>query len=342
MDYTLSRKDDVVLYKLSFPGLYPVAKLSGAMSGGKVSASTADTVKWQASFNYVGDDLASGDVVRIAAVLDNGYEREERTIGTFKAFYGKRKGRSKSFSCYALTKVADSARYHQPYSAAAGDDAFDHVAAVLASCGLRLACRPGESHAIRSAKTYLPEEYTKLDIINDLLDGAGFLAADTDAYGNVVVRRSSLTPAVASIVFEEGKASIVKPDAETECDWADVANVVIVYCSTSDEEVLRAVAVNDDPADPFSTAARGENVRVESMSDAESQSVVDAKAAQLLAEERSRLDAVTIEHAYRPLALFDPVRLRIDGEDGVYSVQSIDMSLDRGLMCTTRARRFLT
>ena len=69
MDYTLSRRDDLLIKKLSFPGLFPIGELSGTLSNGTVSGSDSSTIKWQCSFNYVGDDLQDGDTIAIYAVL---------------------------------------------------------------------------------------------------------------------------------------------------------------------------------------------------------------------------------------------------------------------------------
>lgn len=342
MDYSLSRRDEVILRKLSFPGLFPIADLRGSMSNGKVSGSDSNTIKWQCSFDYIGDDLYDGDTISISVLLDNGYEQEEVRLGTFRVFAGNTSGNSTAFSGYALTKVADNTRFREPYSVAAGDDPFDHIQSILEGVGLRLAYRPDEEHSVRTSKSYLPEDYTKLDIINDLLDCAGYLAADNDVYGNVIIRQSTPTPNYSSVVFEEGEASIVEDDPEIERDWEDVANVVVVTCENADDTVLRGIAVNDSVTDKMSTLYRGEVVRCETMQDADTQDVVDQKSISLLAEERSKLEAVTIKHAYRPIGLFDPIHIKLGEVNAVYSVQSIDISLDAGLLTSTRSRRYLT
>ena len=341
MDYSLSRNDEVILRKLSFPGLFPIADLGGSMSNGKVSGSDANTIKWQCNFDYIGDDLEDGDTISISALLDNGYEQEEVRLGTFRVFTGNMSGNSTAFNGYALTKVADNTRFREPYSVAAGDDPFDHIQSILKSVGLHLAYRPDEEHSVRTSKSYLPEDYTKLDIINDLLDCAGYLAADTDTYGNIIIRQSTPTPNYSSVVFEEGEASIVEDDPEIERDWEDVANVVIVTCENADDTVLRGIAVNDSVTDKMSTLYRGEVVRCETMQDADTQDVVDQKALSLLAEERSKFEAVTIKHAYRPINLFDPIHIKIKKVNNVYTVQSMDISLDAGLITSTRSRRYL-
>lgn len=341
MDYSLPRKDEVIIQRLSYPGLFPIADLNGALDNGEISGSTANTIKTQCSFDYQGDDIHDGDTIGISVLLDNGHEQEVDRIGTFRIFSSDAEGRRRSFNGYSLTKIADSARFFEPYSVPAGDDPFDHIIGILDSVGLRVAYRPDGSHSVRSAKSYLPEKYTKLDIVNDLLDCAGYLAADTNEYGYVIFRKSVPTPDFSSVVFEEGEASIVEDDPKIERDWEDVANVVIVTCETADDEVLRGIAVNDSLIDTMSTVFRGEIVRTESMQDADSQEIVDAKAASLLAEERSKLEAVNIVHAYRPLGLFDPMHVRVGGVDSVYTVQSFKLALDVGLKMNTRGRRFV-
>lgn len=340
MDYTLSRKETIILKKLSFPGLFPIADLNDSMSGGSLSASTGNTIKWQGSFSYIGDDLEDGDTVAISVLLDNGYEQEERRLATLRMFAGNLSGNSTSFNGYALTKIADNTRFPNPYSVAAGSDPFECIKEILDGVGLKAAYYP-TGHTVRTSKSYLPEDYTKLEIVNDLLDCAGYLAADTNEYGYVVFRQSTPTPNYSSIVFEEGEASIVEDDPEIERDWEDVANVVIVTCENADDVVLRGIAVNDSTTDKMSTLYRGEVTRVESMQDADSQSVVDEKAKALLSEERSKPEAVTIKHAYRPINLFDPIHIKLGKVNNIYTVQSINISLDAGLKTTTRSRRYV-
>lgn len=341
MDYTLSRRDDLIIRKLSFPGLFPIADLDGSLKNGSIQGSDSKTIKWQCSFDYVGDDLEDGDTIAIFALLDNGYEQEEIRLGTFRMFSGDTNGNEKSFNGYALTKLADCTTYREPFSVPAGSNTFDVIEEILSTVGLRLAYKPDENHTTRESKSYLPEDYTKLEIINDLLDCAGYLAADTDVYGNAIIRQSTPTPEYSSIVFEEGEASIVEDDPNIERDWEDVANVVIVVCENADDEVFRGIAVNDSLTDTMSTVFRGEVVRTESMQDADSQEVVDAKAISLLMEECSKLEAVNITHAYRPLNLFDHVHIRIGKINNVYTVQSMDISLDVGLKTDTRVRRYI-
>lgn len=341
MDYTLSRRDDLIIRKLSFPGLFPIADLDGSLKNGSIQGSDSKTIKWQCSFDYVGDDLEDGDTIAIFALLDNGYEQEEIRLGTFRMFSGDTNGNEKSFNGYALTKLADCTTYREPFSVPAGSNTFDVIEEILSTVGLRLAYKPDENHTTRESKSYLPEDYTKLEIINDLLDCAGYLAADTDVYGNAIIRQSTPTPEYSSIVFEEGEASIIEDDPNIERDWEDVANIVIVTCENADDEVFRGIAVNDSLTDTMSTVFRGEVVRNESMQDADSQEVVDAKAISLLMEECSKLESVNITHAYRPLNLFDPVHIRIGKINNVYTVQSMDISLDVGLKTDTRVRRYI-
>lgn len=345
MDYTVSRRDDVRLVKVSYPGLFPVSELSGSLSGGSVSGSADATIKWLARFDYVGNDLSDGDCIRVIADLDNGYERDSVTLGTFRVYAGNSSeagNRLKtSYSAYALTKIASDARYRLPYNVAAGDDALDHVVAILSSVGLRLAYRPDGSHPVRTSHSYLPEDYTKLDIANELLDMCGYLSADTDESGYVIIRESSPTPVHSPVSISEGENSIIEEESMTERDWGGLSNVITGIVDNADGEPMRSTIVCDDPANPLSTVARGEVCRTESFSDVESLDILNAKLAVLLSNEMSRLESIKAKCAYVPLRLFGAVRVKKGSIDGVYTIQSLDISLDKGLMTDFRARRFL-
>lgn len=345
MDYTVSRRDSVRLVKVSYPGLFPVADLTGSLSNGSVSGSADSAIKWMAKFDYEGSDLEDGDCVRIIADLDNGYEQESVTIGTFRVYAGNASESSRrtntSFSAYALTKIANDARFRVPYSVAAGDNALDHVESILKSVGLRLAYKPATVHAARTSHSYLPEDYTKLGIVNELLEMCGYLSADTDENGYVIVRESSPTPGYASISLAEGSRSIIQEDSVTERDWEGICNVITGVVDNADGEPMRSTIVCDDPANPLSTIARGEICRIEKFSDVESIEVLNGKLAALLSNELSRLEAVKVRCAYVPVRLFGAVYIEKGNIDGVYTVRSIDISLDKGLMTDFRARRFL-
>ena len=339
MDYSLSRRQRLIIRKLSFPGLFPVSELRGSITEFSLSASTQKSVKMQASFNYRGDDLNDADVIAISVYLDNGFEQEEVRLATMKVARSGGSNGTYKISCYSLTKYLADDRYFEPFSVSKGSDPFDVIEEILDSVNLRIAIRPPEENTIRTNRSYLPEKFTKLEIVNDLLDNAGYLAADTNEYGLVIFRSTVKTPSYSSIVFSEGQASIIQKDYELEQDWGDIANVVMVVCENADDEVLRAVAVNDSLTDPTSTLFRGEIVRLETMNDADSQKAVEAKAQDLLSEERSRLEAITFKCAFRPLLLFGHVRLKLDGIDAVYTVQNYE--LDESLVLTPRVRRYL-
>lgn len=343
MDYASARKR-LVLRRLSFPGLFPVADVPWTADGGTLSLSASASVKAQASWTHKGGGVASGDVVRLSCAFDDGRETEERALATLKCYYGETAEKGSLASCdveaYGLLKVASDARYWQPYSVRAGTEAFDAIEDVLGSVGLRLAYRPDESHPVRASKTYFPEDFTKLEIVNDLLDGAGYLSADTDELGYVTLRRSAPTPSWAPVELAEGPSSTIEDESAVERDWAGISNVVVGVVDGPDETVMRAVAVNDDPADPTSTVARGEVCRVERLNDIESQDVLQAKVSSLLSEERSRLEAVRVRCAFAPLRLFGPVAVRKGSVDGVYTVRSVEVDL-RTMAMDVRARRYL-
>lgn len=345
MDYTISRRDDVRLVKVSFPGLFPVGELAGSVSNGSISGTSTATVKWVASFDYVGGDLSDGDCIKVIADLDNGIERESVVLGTFRVYAGSEASSGSlsrvSYSAYSLVKIAHDARFRVPYNVPVGSDAFDHVESILTSVGLRLAYRPDELHTVRTSHSYLPEDYTKLEIVNELLDMCGYLSADTDENGFVVLRRHAPTPVHAPISLSEGDSSIIEDESTVERDWEEIHNVITGVVDNADGEPLRSTIVCDDPANQLSTIARGEICRVEKFSDVESIDVLNDKLSALLSDELSRLEAVKGRCAYVPLRLFGPVKIKKGSIDGVYTVQSLGISLDKGLMTEFRARRFI-
>lgn len=321
---------------LSLPGLWPLSDVTTMVDGGSITRSLSTTLRRSASLKVDDLDARGGMCVRVMAggsVLETlSVTRPRHTLSAGHV--------TATLDGVSLLTLADTSSYREPYNVPAGSDVLATVISILGSVGLRPAWVPDAVHLTRSDLSYAPEDGSKLDVVNDLLDGAGYLAADTDAWGHVTFHETTPLPSWAGTVLGDGDASVVEDGAEVERDWGDVANVVVAYARSADDTVLRAIAVNDDPTSPTSTVARAEHVRTVSVSDAESIDVVRAKAEETLATETARLEAVTLDHAWVPgLDIRDPVRVRVGDLDGVYEVQSMEIDLSAGLHTRSRVRR---
>lgn len=142
------------------------------------------------------------------------------------------------------------------YSLAAGTNMVAAAIAIIAAKGLRYSI-PASSLTLPAAKTWAPD-VSKLDIVNDLLNGAGYYTVYSDRFG---IMRSlpyfELAAATPALQLFSGEGSIVIDAVEQEGVYETVANKVIVYKENTQGSSIRVTRTNNDPASPVSTVSLG-------------------------------------------------------------------------------------
>lgn len=242
-------------------------------------------------------------------------------------------------------KEAASTRYPAPVTVPAGVNAVAQAKTVLESCGLTVDAE-SSGYKLTSAWSLGVDEsgreQSKLDDANALLDIAGFSAARTDAMGVVHLRRY-VEPASRPIAatYREGAGARFLREVEDERDASEIANVVVVEYSTSDDTII-GTAKNENPSDPYSIPSIGyERCASYSYDSLVSQKEADAKARQLL-EQQKVVRRVTIEHIHDGRECDDAVRLEYPsaGLDGRFTVRTQDIECGAGCMMTEEWRAF--
>lgn len=185
---------------------------------------------------------------------------------------------------------------------------------------------------------------SKLRAVNALLSRANFRSASTDAYGNVVFRKSAEQPyGTPSWTFTEGPSATFLMDATDERDATDVCNVVLAVYETEDSTTI-GEAIDDDPTSPYSTVSlRRRKVAKYFYDDAVTQEVADARAARLLATNQSVIHRITLSHIHCDLRVGDIAEIDYGsaGISGRYMtrVQTIEIG-SAGCLTKTELRRF--
>lgn len=335
-------------------------RLPGMVDGGSIERNQDTTVTESASIDYVGDSSGfSNDLLRIWADLS--YEdgtTESIALGTYLADGPKREisgGRSivTPLSLYGRLKELADDQFAQPLSVASGSNPLDVVEDIITGCGLEIAPHETCSYRMGSTWTFGMDDTAtsgKLDAVNELLDLAGWNAARTDTMGRVVLTPyANPSDRAASWEFAEGPGARFVRSMTDERDWFDVANQVRAIYGNQDAEYI-GLAVDDDPDSEFSTVARGRVIgRTETYPDIpegmnadDIQEMADAKAAELLATERSVIRRITFTHVYAPVTLGDVVRLDYPsgGVSGLFAIRTQTISLKAGLPVECEARSF--
>lgn len=146
-----------------------------------------------------------------------------------------------------------------------------------------------------------------LQIVNDLLEAAGYSSLWTDGMGQFRAD-PYVPPAQRTPVYEQlapltkGETSLMAPDWSRDRDIYSIPNrYVAISQGSGDEESLVAVATNEDPDSPFSFQARGRWItRVVTGVEATSLADLQSRAQMGLSSSSSVTSGISIEHAYLP------------------------------------------
>lgn len=155
------------------------------------------------------------------------------------------------------------------YALPAGTLILQQVKTILASAGEFISVDASSTLATSSGMAW-EAGTSKLKIINDLLDVAGYSSLWMDGYGNFQATPRVL-PANRSIVYEvlgvprileDGEQSIYRPDWSRDRDSFNIPNKVIAVQAAGggDAAALIGTWTNTDPASPYSTVSRGRTI----------------------------------------------------------------------------------
>lgn len=263
-------------------------------------------------------------------------------------------GRVWSLQLLDKNTVLDQDKVDQSYAVPAGDLILQRVRTILSSAGEYIEVPAGNTAATASGMVW-EAGTSKLQIVNDLLDVAGFSALWIDGYGNFQVT-PRLLPADRSVMYEvlgiprelkDGAQSIYRPDWDRERDSFEVPNKVITVQAAGgeDDEALVGQWTNEDPDSPYSYPARGRWI-VHVVSDVECPEGAPAdivtflqnRARATLVQMSSVQAQVKIEHLPVPMRVGDAVQFANTraGLDARHIITRLELELrPLGLMRST-------
>lgn len=158
-----------------------------------------------------------------------------------------------------LTWLLASETVDAPYTVAAGTNYLAAVQTILAGMGITRFSFPATGLTLATATTW-PPGTSKLRIVNDLLQGAGYYALYMTRDGRLTSQPwrtlASVEPAVRYATPATGRVRVVGA-VEIEPDVSRLANKITVIRDDPGKAPLVATAVNDNPASPVSTVSLG-------------------------------------------------------------------------------------
>lgn len=244
------------------------------------------------------------------------------------------------------TAVLDQDKVDATYALDAGTVNTDAVTALIASTGeTSIAITP--SAATLAGPLAWDPGTSKLAIVNDLLDAAGYFSLFCDGSGQYR-GEPYVRPADRPIVWEfvDGANAIYLPGLVKDVDLFSIPNTVIaVGQGNATTAALVSTATNTDPSSPYSTVSRGRTIaHTETGVEAADQDTLDAYALRRLIELTSPTSSVDIQHAYVPgLTVNNAVRLRrtAAGIDARHVVTKTMISLDPTALVKTTVQQVI-
>lgn len=339
-----------------------------AIKGGMITRNDDTRIKESAEVELVDSYEFGPDLVRVFADFswDDGTTWTE-CLGTFVPAVPSRSVKMgyslSSLKLYGrLQELYDDA-FAKPYTVPAGSNAVEVAKAVVQGMGLEVVAEQSDfvTTQVRyygiGAETGQGDDSddsssdTKLDMVNDLLDLAGFKTAYTDPYGRVVLERYR-DPSERAVVwgFEEGPSAKFCAEMEEEYDYTDTANHVVVRYSSDAGDVVVGEAWDNDPQSALSTVSRGRTItkgyaytELPAVSASQTrQEYADARAKTLLSTAQSVIRRYTFTHAYCPVKVNDVVSLKYPsaGIDETPQIRTQTITLGAGCPVECEARKF--
>lgn len=263
-------------------------------------------------------------------------------------------GRTWSLELLDRCTVPAQDAFEESYAVPAGTLILEEVASILGTCNEYIAVDVTSTKTTSSGMAW-EAGTSKLKIINELLDVAGYNALWMDGYGNFQTTPRVL-PADRSIQYEvlgvprelrDGTQAIYRPEWTRNRDSFEVPNKVIAVQAAGgeDAEALVGVWTNEDPASPYSYISRGrwiprtlDSVECPEGTDPEIIAFLEARARATLIQASAIQAEVKVEHLPIPIRVSDVLRFShtragVDARHVVTGIQLDTTSL--GLMKST-------
>lgn len=332
------------------------------LKGGTVTRNDDVRVKETAEAEVTGSFDLGPDLVRIymdAEFADG--TAETVVLGTFLPVVPSRNifgwYSKSSVKMYGRLQELLDDKFSRPVSIAKGANAVQQARKVCEDAGLTV-ISDASDYTVTDPRVYgvgaeqnnSEVDDSKLGMVNDLLDLAGFRSAYTDPMGRVLFQRYR-DPADMQRVwsFNEGPSAKFEGQMTEERDITDAANHVVVRYGDTEGSVV-GEAWDTDPASELSTVSRGRTItRAYSYNGmppgktaSERQAYATRRAATLLSTAQSVIRRIRMTHVYAPVTLNDVVGVSFPSGsvEGDFQIRTQTIRLVGGCPFETEVRQF--
>lgn len=322
-------------------------------TGGSIELSSVSDTKASGSLEFDGDMPNTSDLLRIYyEFTDDDGNHEVVPVATMLVSCANPTLRgdsrygfvtSGSATLDSVLKILKDKEYGMPFTVNAGTQAINLAVELIESLGLRTN-NPDNTYAITDDYTFPANEANYLNIVNWLLDSAGYQACWPDENGIVQITKNLDKP--ISMEFAEDEESVMLPEMPYTNDWQTAKNVCRLFYET-DKESLRAWTSNVDPEHKASLPNRGwrESTLREDVSELAGDTVQDRLTAlmelskQKLIDNSAEIDYVDIGCPYLPLSPNLAISVKYAGLDWKGDITNYSIDLGDETQCKIKARR---
>lgn len=329
---------------------------------GSVEYSTDTELKVTGSFEFEGYETPNvDDLIRLYySFSDDNGEFFRSPIATFVIGYAelnlvdtingvKSSGTLEGSSVLSLLQ---DAKIGKPYTVKKNSNAVYEAEVIAKSFELQVNAEPS-SFSLTTDHTFVGGT-SYLEIINWLLTSASFNEVYPDAMGILQMFsistlqnrkiRDDITGQVGYI-FENNDKSIMMPSVDEANDWQSTPNVVRLLYNL-DDACIAAYAKNISGSRASLDARGGREItyfeEVDDLGEGSKAQTLNNLAVLLIQELSSDIEYVTFRHAYVPITVFDPVRIKYSDYEWEGNVDSMSIDLSPSTETQTRIKRVLS
>lgn len=236
---------------------------------------------------------------------------------------------------YDKTLILSEDSFGVSYAVPAGTNPITAVADIIVSTGQPVPALLTPTTDTLALAMVWEAGTTKLKIVNDLLDAAGYFALYADGMGHYVAAPYT-SPQTRPTMWDFTADALYTPRWTRDADVFSVPNRYICVGATSGETPALMSTAVDTSEGPFSYSSRGRWItRTDTDVEATSQAVLDLLAERRLHKAQQVTETLTFEHPWLPFGLNEVVQFGT--VRAVVWKQSVRLSV--GGLITSTARR---
>lgn len=325
------------------------------ITGGSLELSALSDLKAQGTLLFEGEAAPNDhDMVRIFYWFtdDEGNKHQEPLATLFcECSEIEHNGElvSGTLKCYSVLQVLADKSHGRPYTVKKGTNALQKAVDLCKSLNLRVNNPAPGTFKLTKDHTF-EEDASYLEMVNWLLETAGYQSVWPDAYGILQIAKYVEPSKRAPVfVFEDGEQSIMYPRVSVRNDYKAAPNVCRLYYETKDE-ALWAKTSNVDPESAASTVSRG---REKTLRATISQLEAETQAGRLkelkelsktkLIDASAEIEYVNLTHAWLPININDAIEVdyKTAGIKWNGAITNLKIKFEEAVPCQLTARRFI-